>query len=83
MRGPQVLLAIVTLFGYFQSCVFEPTTQDITHRDIVPIWPRPALGDVIGVGAGSDSSPPGLVASPILLDEDLLMRGQITPDRNR
>ena len=82
MRGPPLLLAIVTLFGYSQSCVFEPTTQDIKHRDNVPIWPRPALGDVIGVGAGSDSSPPGLVASPILLDE-VLMRGPITRDRNR
>ena len=53
MRGPQVLRAIVTLFGYSPLMRFEPTTQDIKHRDNVPIWPRPALGDLIGVGQGA------------------------------
>jgi len=48
----------------------------------MPIWLRPFLGDLIGVGAGSESSPPGPVASPVLLDE-ALMKGPIIRDRTR
>jgi len=39
------------------------------------------FGDYTGIGAGSDSSPTGLVGSTIFIDSDL-MRGSIRSDRN-